>query len=106
LKIIKKLIFQKKKKKKKAPPTQKLPSLYLLDSIIKNVGKDYISLFSEHVFGLFCNVYENAQQKEKESMKRLFKTWEQFFPRQVLQDLEDRFDLGGNGSLPNQNVSF
>ena len=39
---------------------QKLPSLYLMDSIIKNIGKEYIAAVSPCIVALFTHVFEQV----------------------------------------------
>lgn len=39
----------------------KLPVLYLIDSIVKNVGKQYKTLFSVNIVNLFCGVFEKVR---------------------------------------------
>ncbi len=39
-------------------PDWKLPSLYLLDSILKNVKGEYLPLFSKNIVHIFCHCFE------------------------------------------------
>lgn len=41
-------------------PEFKLPILYLVDSIVKNVGKQYQQLFSQVIVNMFCGVFETV----------------------------------------------
>lgn len=38
----------------------KLPILYLIDSIVKNVGKQYKTLFNQSIVNIFCSVFEKV----------------------------------------------
>lgn len=40
---------------------QKLPVMYLIDSIMKNVGREYIKLFGHNIISIFCNVFEKVR---------------------------------------------
>ena len=39
---------------------QKLPALYLLDSIIKNVGREYLNLIAQIIDSVFTAVFEKV----------------------------------------------
>ncbi|OQR79525.1 hypothetical protein BIW11_05677 [Tropilaelaps mercedesae] len=41
----------------------KLPTLYLIDSIIKNVGEPYKKLFTENIIKIFLDVFQEITQK-------------------------------------------
>jgi len=45
----------------------KLPVLYLVDSIVKNIGDHYTSLFTQNIVASFCSVFEKVFQKEKQT---------------------------------------
>ena len=59
----------------KAIPTQKLYAFYLLDSICKNVGVPYPSLFGSNIFKLFTQAYSLVDDPTRVKLIRLFKTW-------------------------------
>lgn len=42
------------------PAEFKLPILYLIDSIVKNVKSTYVQLFSQCIVSLFCGVFEKV----------------------------------------------
>eukprot|EP00794_Sanderia_malayensis_P007116 gene7116-7920_t len=66
----------------------KVPALYLLDSILKNVGGSYIGILSRYMVEIFTDVFENGDEKIRISMFKLRNTWPQFFPSKFLYELD------------------
>ncbi|KAL3213254.1 hypothetical protein MRX96_035592 [Rhipicephalus microplus] len=66
----------------KVPIEMKLPVLYLIDSIMKNVGGDYRALFTQNIVSNFCNVFEK--------LFKLRQTWLDIFPNKKLYALDTR----------------
>jgi len=67
---------------------KKLPSLYLLDSICKNIKGIYIQLFSNNIVNIFSHAYQNFNQQLRTSLLHLLKTWHGLFPADKLQQID------------------
>ncbi|KAG0364600.1 hypothetical protein BGZ54_007341 [Gamsiella multidivaricata] len=75
-----------------APPNQKLPTLYLIDSIIKNVGGPYLHLFGRSIVTLFLDAYAVVDPTVRASFQKVLGTWPnwntQLFPRDAITRIE------------------
>ncbi|WFD33873.1 hypothetical protein MCUN1_000696 [Malassezia cuniculi] len=58
-----------------APPAHRLPSLYLLDSICKNIGAPYTDLWASRIVPIFMESYRVVDQPTKVRMEELLATW-------------------------------
>lgn len=62
----------------RAPPHAKLPLMYLLDSISKNVGAPYTThVFPPFLAGMFLQVYRQVDGVTKTDMEKMLRTWRQ-----------------------------
>ncbi|XP_054160515.1 polyadenylation and cleavage factor homolog 11-like [Oppia nitens] len=69
---------------------KKLPILYLLDSIIKNVGNTYVNLFTQNIVSTFCDVFEKVDEKTRLSLYKLRQTWADIFHHKKLYAIDVR----------------
>ncbi|KAK9464330.1 hypothetical protein V1512DRAFT_293435, partial [Lipomyces arxii] len=64
----------------KCAPASKLPALYLLDSICKNVGSPYTLLFGRNLYRTFADAYTLVNDDIRKKMHELFQTWKMPLP--------------------------
>ncbi|XP_072094188.1 polyadenylation and cleavage factor homolog 4-like [Arachis hypogaea] len=70
------------------PADKKLPSPYLLDSIVKNFGQEYVKHFSLRLPQIYCEAYRQVQPNLHSALQCLFGTWSKIFPPSVLSNIE------------------
>ncbi|GJQ08772.1 hypothetical protein GpartN1_g563.t1 [Galdieria partita] len=71
-------------------PDKKLPTLYLLDSIVKNVGEPYRSLFEKNLQITFLSAFRAVPKAVRQSMMRLLETWPPYFGNNLISLLKVR----------------
>ncbi|KAI8379571.1 uncharacterized protein BYT42DRAFT_636000 [Radiomyces spectabilis] len=76
-------------------PGQKLPILYLIDSICKNVGGVYISHFARNIVSIYLDAYTLTDRTTRMSFERMLQTWKNGMPngapvfaRHVIEQIE------------------
>ncbi|KAG2457051.1 pre-mRNA cleavage complex 2 protein Pcf11 [Polypterus senegalus] len=74
----------------KAPSTEKLPVLYLVDSIVKNIGREYLTTFTKNIVSTFICVFEKVDENTRKSLFKLRSTWDDIFPLKKLYALDVR----------------
>lgn len=75
---------------KRTLPERRLPLIYLMDSIIKNVGGAYAASFELDVVPLYLATFDHVDAKTKASLEKLLATWRQYrsFPPTLLDHIE------------------
>ncbi|CAO1615505.1 unnamed protein product [Sympodiomycopsis kandeliae] len=56
-------------------PSYRLPAMYVLDSISKNIGSPYVSLWGQRIAHIFLETYRLVDQQTKVRMEELLNTW-------------------------------
>ncbi|KAL0879180.1 hypothetical protein ABMA27_002970 [Loxostege sticticalis] len=77
----------------KVNPDIKLPVLYLVDSIIKNVGGAYTQKFSQSIVNMFTRTFKQVDEKVRSQMFKLRETWHDVFPATKLYQLDVKVNL-------------
>ncbi|KAH3757770.1 pre-mRNA cleavage complex 2 protein Pcf11 [Pelomyxa schiedti] len=85
-----------------APSNQKLPALYLLDSIIKNIGGAYVNLFARNIVNTFIRTFVGVDDSTREALLRLLRTWQQqpIFPMAAVRAIEVALRLPSPTAAP------
>ncbi|OAL36572.1 hypothetical protein AYO20_04188 [Fonsecaea nubica] len=64
----------------RAPPARKLPALYVLDSIAKNVGSPYTVYFGRNLHQIFMLAYSQVDAAVRRKLEEMLKTWREPVP--------------------------
>ncbi|GLI72467.1 mRNA 3' end processing factor [Penicillium ochrochloron] len=62
------------------PPQQKLPALYVVDSIVKNVGTPYTLFLGRNMYQTFMNAYTLVDAQTRRKLDEMLKTWKEPVP--------------------------
>ena len=93
-------------------PNRKLPSLYLLDSIVKNVGTPYTLFLSRNLYATFMNAYTLVNTMIRQKLDEMLQTWKSpnpgsletkpVFPSEVTRPIEEALQKARNAAFEQQ----
>ncbi|KAM0270855.1 hypothetical protein ACHAQH_009300 [Verticillium albo-atrum] len=93
----------------RAPAHKKLPAIYVLDSIVKNVGTPYTLFFGAQLFQTFMEAYAAVDSHVRRKMEETLQTWKQpvpqslddrpVFPPEVTKPIEDSLNKARSSAL-------
>ncbi|EHK47185.1 hypothetical protein TRIATDRAFT_217686 [Trichoderma atroviride IMI 206040] len=96
----------------KAPPNKKLPALYVMDSIVKNVGTPYTLYFGRTLFKIFMESYSVVDHGVRRKMEEMLKTWKDpvpgsmdtrpVFSHELVRPIENALMKARAASMPQQ----
>lgn len=97
-----------------APPAKKLPALYVLDSIVKNVGTPYTIFFGRNLFKIFMESYAAVDSQIRKKMEDVLRTWKDpvpgsmdmrpVFSHELVRPIENALMKVRQASMPQQNM--
>lgn len=66
--------------------------MYLMDSILKNIGGIYLEIFSDHIVDVFIRTFRASTSEIQRKLLDLLKTWKKFslFKKEQLQDIDEK----------------
>lgn len=64
-------------------PPRKLPALYVLDSIVKNVGTPYTIYLGRNLYSTFMGAYTLVDAQTRKNMEGMLKTWKEPVPGSI-----------------------
>lgn len=67
----------------KTAPSRKLPALFVLDSIVKNVGTPYTVYLGRNLFSIFMDAYTLVDGTTRRNMDAMLKTWKEPVPGSI-----------------------
>ncbi|KAK7416376.1 mRNA 3' end processing factor [Neonectria magnoliae] len=98
----------------KAPPNKKLPALYVLDSIVKNVGTPYTLYFGRNLFKTYMESYAVVDQPVRRKMEEMLRTWKEpvpgsmdsrpVFSHELVRPIENALMKARAASMPQQGM--
>lgn len=65
---------------KNISPDRKLPALYVLDSVVKNVGTPYTLFLGRNLYTIFLNAYSLVNNQVRRKLDEMLKTWKEPVP--------------------------
>ncbi|KAI9670144.1 MAG: hypothetical protein M1817_004481 [Caeruleum heppii] len=66
--------------RRQAPPNRKLPALYVLDSVVKNVGTPYTLFFGRNLYQTYMTAYALVDAPIRKKLEEMLKTWKEPVP--------------------------
>ncbi|KAJ5145669.1 uncharacterized protein N7515_000233 [Penicillium bovifimosum] len=94
------------------PPPQKLPALYVADSIVKNIGNPYTGFLGRNMYQTFMNVYTLVDGNTRKKLDEMLNTWKlpapgskdtrPVFPPEITRNIESALIKARTAALQQQ----